>query len=129
MSLVGKTILVVDDDASTREILSAALEVSGAEVCAAASAAEGWSVLQHRTPDVLVADLSMPKEDGFSFIRRVRHDSTIGERVPAIALSAFADARSEELARAAGFSAFLAKPTRPDVLLGLIDQLLNTTAA
>jgi signal transduction histidine kinase len=129
VSLVGKTILVVDDDASTREVISAALEATGAEVCLAASAAEGWNVLHDRTPDVLVADVAMPEEDGFSFIRRVRHNSNIGKRVPAIALSAFADARSEESARAAGFSAFLAKPARPEALLELIDRLLNAPAA
>jgi signal transduction histidine kinase/ActR/RegA family two-component response regulator len=125
VSLRGRTILVVDDDASTRDVVSAALERSGADVCVAASAAEGWNALHDRTPDVLVADLAMPEEDGLSFIRRVRNDSNVGERVPAIALSAFADARSEESARAAGFSAFLAKPARPETLLRLIDQLLN----
>ncbi len=129
VSLAGKTILVVDDDASTREVISAALEGSGAEVFVAASAAEGWNVLHSRTLDVLVADLAMPEEDGFSFIRRVRHNSQLGKRVPAIALSAFADACSEESARAAGFSAFLAKPARPEALLGLIDRLLNASAA
>jgi signal transduction histidine kinase/ActR/RegA family two-component response regulator len=125
VSLLGKTILVVDDDASTREVLSAALEGSGADVCVTASAAEAWNVLHDRTPDVLVADLGMPEEDGFSFMRRVRHNSNVGARVPAIALSAFADARSEESARAAGFSVFLAKPARPEALLKLIDRLLN----
>jgi signal transduction histidine kinase/ActR/RegA family two-component response regulator len=125
VSLAGRTILVVDDDASTREVVSAALERAGAGVCVAASAAEAWNALHDRTPDVLVADLAMPVEDGFSFIRRVRNDSNVGERLPAIALSAFADARSEDSARAAGFSAFLVKPARPEALLHLIDRLLN----
>jgi CheY-like chemotaxis protein len=101
------------------------LERSGAHVRLAASAAEGWKALHDQTPDVVVADLAMPEEDGFSFMRRVRGDSNGAARVPAIALSAFADARSEAFARAAGFSAFLAKPTRPDMLLGLIDRLLH----
>jgi signal transduction histidine kinase/ActR/RegA family two-component response regulator len=125
ISLAGKTILVVDDDASTRDVVSAALERAGADVCVAGSAAEAWNALHDRTPDLLVADLAMPVEDGFSLMRRVRNESTIGERLPAIALSAFADARSEGSASAAGFSAFLAKPARPDALLHLIDQLLN----
>ena len=126
VSLAGSKILVVDDDASTREVVAAALERVGAAVRVAASAAEGWTALHDRMPDVLVADLAMPVEDGFSFIRRVRGDSTIDTRLPAIALSAFADARSEESARAAGFSAFLAKPARPEALLALIDRLLNS---
>ena len=124
VSLAGRTILVVDDDASTREVLAAALERTGARVWMAASAAEGWTAFQECLPDLLIADLAMPIEDGFSFMRRVRLDPTVGERLPAIALSAFADPRSEESARAAGFSAFLAKPARPEALLGLIDRLL-----
>ena len=129
VSLEGKTILVVDDDASTREVVSAALERAGANVCVAASAAEGWNALHDRTPHVMVADLAMPEEDGFSFVRRFRQNSKLGERLPVIALSAFADARSEESARAAGFSAFLAKPAKPEALLGLIDRLLNAPDA
>jgi signal transduction histidine kinase/ActR/RegA family two-component response regulator len=125
ISFVGRTILVVDDDASTRDVVSAALEGAGADVCVAASAAEAWDALHDRTPDVLVADVAMPVEDGFSLMRRVRNEANIGDRLPAIALSAFADARSEESARAAGFSAFLAKPARPEALLHLIDRLLN----
>ena len=125
ITLAGKTILVLDDDAYTLEILSAALERAGAEVCAAASAADAWKALHDRKPDVLVADLAMPVEDGFSFMRRVRDTSKAGAAVPAIALSAFADAKSEQTARAAGFSAFLAKPARPEALLHLIDRLLN----
>jgi CheY-like chemotaxis protein len=125
VSFAGRTILVVDDDASTRELLTAVLERTGARVCVAASAAEGWSALHTCAPDVVISDLAMPLEDGLSFIRRVRQDSTLGERVPAIALSAFADARAEESAHRAGFSAFLAKPTRPEALVGLIDRLLG----
>jgi signal transduction histidine kinase/ActR/RegA family two-component response regulator len=127
ISLAGRTILVVDDDASTRDVVAAAVERAGADVCVAASAAEAWNALHDRAPDLLVADLAMPAEDGFSLMRRVRRHSEIGRRLPAIALSAFADTRSEESARAAGFSAFLAKPARPEALLHLIDQLLNAS--
>jgi CheY-like chemotaxis protein len=67
----------------------------------------------------------MPVEDGFSLIRRIRNNSAFGRQLPAIALSAFADTRSEEAALAAGFSAFLAKPARPEALLGLIGRLLQ----
>jgi signal transduction histidine kinase/ActR/RegA family two-component response regulator len=129
VSLAGRTILVVDDDASTREVVAAALERGGAQVRVAASAAEGWTALHDRTPDVLIADLAMPLEDGFSLMRRVRNDAAFGRQLPAIALSAFADARSEQSARAAGFSAFLAKPARPEALLGLIGRLLNAPEA
>jgi signal transduction histidine kinase/ActR/RegA family two-component response regulator len=125
ISLAGRTILVVDDDASTRDVVAAAMERAGAEVRVAASAAEAWNALHERTPDLVVADLAMPVEDGFSFMRRVRNNSNVGGRLPAIALSAFADAGSEESARAAGFSAFLAKPARREALRHLVERLLN----
>jgi signal transduction histidine kinase len=126
VSLAGRTVLVVDDDASTREVVAAALERSGAHVRVVASAAEGWTALHERMPDVLIADLAMPVEDGFSLMRRVRSDPALGQQLPAIALSALADARSEQSARAAGFSAFLAKPARSEVLLGLVGRLLDS---
>jgi len=125
VSLAGRTILVVDDEASTLEVVAAVLERTGADVRLATSAEEGWTALHDRTPDVLIADLAMPVEDGFSFMRRVRNSPDIGKHLPAIALSAFADSRSEALARDAGFSAFLAKPARPEALLNLIDRLLS----
>ena len=125
VSLAGRTILVVDDDPSSREVVAAALERAAAHVCVAASAGEGWTALYERRPDVLITDLAMPVEDGFSLIRRVRNNSAFGRHLPAIALSAFADTRSEEAARAAGFSAFLAKPARFEVLLDLIRRLLH----
>jgi signal transduction histidine kinase/CheY-like chemotaxis protein len=125
VSLVGRTILVVDDDASTREVLTAVLERTGARVCVAASAAEARATLLECAPDVLVADLAMPIEDGFSLLRGVRDDLPFDQRLPAIALSASADTHAEDAARRAGFSAFLAKPARPDALLGLIERLLT----
>jgi CheY-like chemotaxis protein len=71
----------MDDDASTREVVAAVLERTGADVRVTASAAEGWNALHDRTPDVLIADLAMPVEDGFSFMRRVRDNSMFGERL------------------------------------------------
>ncbi len=120
-----RSILVVDDDASTREVLAVVLERTGARVDLASSAAEGWMLLQRRLPDLIIADLAMPVEDGFTFIRRVRQLSA-AQRLPAIALSAYADGQSREAALAAGFSAFLAKPARPGVLLQLVSGLLKT---
>jgi CheY-like chemotaxis protein len=128
VSLAGATILIVDDDASTREVVTAALERSGARVFIAASAAEGWTALHACTPHVLISDVAMPVEDGFSFMRRIRNSSPIGDRVIAIALSAFADPRSEASARAAGFSAFLAKPVRSEDLVNAVYRLRNNAS-
>jgi CheY-like chemotaxis protein len=128
LSLAGCSILVVDDDLSTREVVAAALERSGARVRIAASASEGWTALHESRADVLIADIAMPVEDGFAFMARVRR-SPIGARLPSIALSAFADARSEASAKAAGFSAFLAKPARSETIVGLVYRLLRTPGA
>ena len=78
-----------------------------------------------RHPDCRSGDA---ERSGLSFVRRTRQNSNINRRMPAIALSAFAEMRSEESARGAGFSAFLAKPASPDALIGLIDRLLTTSS-
>jgi signal transduction histidine kinase len=118
-----QSILVVDDDQSTREVVSAALEGAHAQVHIAASAAEARQRLAEHMPAVIIADLSMPAEDGFSFIRDVRQSEA--RRIPAIALSAYADTASRNAALAAGFTAFLAKPTRPHALVELVISVLN----
>jgi signal transduction histidine kinase/ActR/RegA family two-component response regulator len=123
VSLNGRSILVVDDDESTREVVATALEAANADVQVAASAMEAKQLLQQHTPALIIADLGMPLEDGCSLIRDVRE--RLASDVPAIALSAYADRPSREAALAAGFSAFLAKPARPDTLLQLVGSLLN----
>jgi len=121
--LDGRSILVVDDDESTRDVVAAALEGAHAQVQVAASAAEARQRLQQDVPALIIADLGMPLEDGFSFIRGLREGGA--RNVPAIALSAYADQASREAALAAGFSAFLAKPARADALLALVRTLLD----
>jgi signal transduction histidine kinase/ActR/RegA family two-component response regulator len=129
ISLAGRSILVVDDDASTREVMAAALRRAHARVGLAASAADGWASVQRERPDLIVADLGMPSEDGFSFIRRVREQLPGGPQPPAIALSAYADTASQRAALAAGFNVFVAKPARPQALLRVIDSLLAASPA
>lgn len=121
--LTGCSILIVDDDESTREVVAAALEASHATVHVAASAADAKEWLRQDTPALIIADLGMPVEDGFSLIREIR--TRYASDVPAIALSAYADKPSRDAALAAGFNAFLAKPTRADALLQLVGSLLK----
>jgi CheY-like chemotaxis protein len=127
VSLDGRSILIVDDDESTREVVATALEAAHADVRSAASAQEARDWLQQYAPALIIADLGMPVEDGFSLIRDVR--KRLGSDVPAIALSAYADQRSRDAALAAGFNAFLAKPTRTDALLQLVGAMLNDSNA
>jgi signal transduction histidine kinase/ActR/RegA family two-component response regulator len=123
VSLDGRSILIVDDDESTRDVVATALEAAHAEVQAAASGLEAKEWLQHHAPALIIADLGMPVEDGFSLMRDIR--TRLASDVPAIALSAYADQPSRDAALAAGFNAFLAKPTRTDALLQLVAAMLS----
>jgi signal transduction histidine kinase/CheY-like chemotaxis protein len=120
-SLEGVNILVVDDEADTRELLITLLEQSGARVTAVASASEALEKLEQWQPDVLLSDIGMPDEDGYSLIRRVRTLSKErGGQIPAIALTAYA--RTEDRIRAleAGFQTHIAKPLEPAELIAVI---------
>jgi signal transduction histidine kinase/CheY-like chemotaxis protein len=103
-------VLVVDDDPNTREILTEALNTLGAQVTSADCASDALGLLSANGADVIVSDIAMPGEDGFSLIRRIRALPGDLGRIPAIALSAFA--RAEDRARAldAGYQMHLAKP-------------------
>jgi signal transduction histidine kinase/CheY-like chemotaxis protein len=125
-SFDGTTILVVDDDASTRELVRTVLEASGAAVLECDSARAAYEALDRRSFALIVADLGLPDEDGFSLLRRVRNSAETWRDVPAIALSAYVDRRSEQAALEAGFTRFLGKPARPQDLLRTIDEVLTT---
>ncbi len=116
--LVGTTVLLVDDDAETLQVLSVALADSGAKVLTASSARRGLEVSSVAAPDVIVSDISMPQEDGYSFIRRLRSNTEAYlSRLPVIALSAHARQEDRDATRAAGFDAHLAKPVDPTELI------------
>jgi len=128
-SLRGRTILVVDDDLSTLEVVTAVLSGAGARVVAGGSAAEGVRALEVDSPDAIIADLGMPGEDGLTFIASVRQSDGPQRRVPALALSAYADHSSQEAALHAGFTAFLAKPAKPQDLLRAVERLLQASSS
>jgi signal transduction histidine kinase/CheY-like chemotaxis protein len=119
--LEGLTVLVVEDQADSRELIEHVLTNSGAQVLTAGSAREALELLDSNKPDVLVSDIGMPEVDGFEFLRRVRAlGPDRGGRIPAIALTAFA--RSEDRTRAlrAGFLVHLAKPVDPAELVATV---------
>ncbi|MEO5987367.1 MAG: PAS domain S-box protein [Candidatus Eisenbacteria bacterium] len=112
--LIGARILVVDDEPDSRELLRHVLETCGAEVQVADSAGKGLEVVLEWRPDLIVSDIGMPGEDGYTFIRRVREwEQAVGARIPAVALTAYA--RSEDRMRAlkAGFQVHVSKPIEP----------------
>ncbi len=122
--LDGLTILVVDDEPDTSELLKMMIEKSGARVTTASSADEGLSALRSSRFDVIVSDIGMPRTDGYQFIQQVR-DLPVerGGRIPALALTAYA--RTEDRLRAirAGYQMHIAKPIEYTELVTLIASL------
>ena len=122
--LDGLRVLVVDDDADACELLTFILEQHGAEVEVAASAAEALEALARVEPHILVSDLGMPKEDGYSLIRKVRAlPSEQGGRIPAIALTAYAKEEDRRRALLSGFQTHIPKPVEPEELVVVVANL------
>lgn len=123
-------ILVVDDDISNRELFDMMLSSGGAEVRLAESAAEARKILTEFKPDILISDISMPSEDGYRFIRKIRELETEQTgKIPAIALTAYAAADDIKRVLDAGFSAHVAKPVEKATLFQAIAKLVKITDA
>jgi CheY-like chemotaxis protein len=120
-------VLVVDDEAETRELLTFVITQCAAHVTAAESAAHALSKLSERPFDLLVSDIGMPGEDGYSLIRRVRALPSDRSGVPAIALTAYARGEDRTNALRAGFNMHLAKPIDPNELLIVMETLVRGT--
>lgn len=117
----GVRVLLVDDDPDAREVIREFLIRGGAEVATAASAAEAFIRLDEYRPNILISDIAMPEEDGYSFVRRVRSlPREAGGALPAIALSAYAREEDRRKSLSAGFQAHLAKPVEPQELLSTL---------
>jgi CheY-like chemotaxis protein len=122
-------ILVVDDDRNTREILSEALAMFGADTRKAGSVAEARTILDHWPADLLISDLGMPGEDGYDFITDIRSRPANGDRdVPAIALTGYTRVEDRERALFAGYNEVLTKPAELDTLLEAIRRLASGPA-
>jgi CheY-like chemotaxis protein len=122
--LDGVRLLVVDDDPDTLELLQFVLKDQGATVVPAGSTPEALTILDKWQPDVLVSDIAMPDEDGYSLIAQVRsRGADRGGDVPAVALTAYA--RSEDRVRAlsAGFQMYQVKPVEPEELVAVVASL------
>ena len=124
--LTSVTVLIVEDDADTRDLLVSIMRHLGAEVTASADAAAGMAQLLELRPDVLISDIGMPHEDGYSFIKRVRALSPDeGGRTPAIALTAYAREQDRTRALASGFDTYLPKPVDPVDLGNVVASVLG----
>ena len=124
MSLDGLLILVVDDEEDTRQLLVQALTFYGATVVSADSAEEALTEIQDKHPDILVSDIGMPDEDGYTLIRKIRNLPNEQQRnIIAVALTAFTRAQDRMRALAAGFQNHVSKPVEPDELVTVIASL------
>jgi CheY-like chemotaxis protein/two-component sensor histidine kinase len=128
-SLEGISVLVVDDDEQSREVVAAHLHDSRAAVLTAGSAAHAFDLLQRQHVDVLLADIGMPEEDGYTFIRKLRAvDVPRLASLPAAALTAFSRDEDRQQALQAGFHMHLSKPIDAAALVAAVASLRNRPA-
>jgi PAS domain S-box-containing protein len=120
-ALQGLMVLVVEDHEDARELISGVLEAAGARVVSASTAGEAVAHARTLKPDVLVADLGLPGEDGFALLNDLRD---MYPQLPAIALTAYARATDRERALAAGFQQYAIKPIDPEQLVQIVASAL-----
>ena len=124
LSLKSLRVLVVDDNIDSLLLTAFILEEYGTEVVKAASAGEAFKMFLEAKLDMLICDLAMPREDGYSLIRKIRLlEPEQGGQIPAIALTASAGEKNRNLSMEAGFQVHLAKPIEPAELVGVVAAL------
>jgi CheY-like chemotaxis protein len=124
-ALRGKRVLIVDDDDDTREVLTVILELNGAVVASADSATEAVKAFEAHPPHLIICDIGLPDEDGFTLLRRLR--SLPGgrrQRVPAIAVTGYDKATGD--GQLGGFDAQLTKPVALEGMLEVIATTLRS---
>lgn len=126
-ALAGLTLLVVDDEVEARNLLATALAHYGAKVESAANVSEAIAAFQNTRPDVLISDIGMPEQDGYTLIQQIRHLEQ-GHDTPAIALTAYVSEEDRRHALETGFQHHLSKPVNPDELVLAIVSLTQETA-
>jgi CheY-like chemotaxis protein len=129
-SLRGADLLLVEDETAARAATHFLLEQRGATVRSAQSAAQARQALTVRRPDAIIADIGMPDEDGYAFLRALRRfEQEQGlPPVPAVAVTAFARPADRDCALGAGFNEHLSKPVDPDELVAVLAQLIQDRA-
>jgi signal transduction histidine kinase/CheY-like chemotaxis protein len=118
-ALSGVTVLVVDDNPDARDLVGLALQRAGARMLLAGTAPEALATFEHDPPDVVVSDIEMPGEDGYSLLKKIRALPG-GADIPVIALTAYASTEERVRALTAGFQVHLAKPVDPFELVTVV---------
>jgi PAS domain S-box-containing protein len=128
-SLRGLRVLVVDDDRDSLDLIHTILVNSGADARGCASASEGLMVLREWRPDVLISDIEMPGEDGYTFIRKVRAlDFIEGGKTPALALTAYGRVEDRLRTLSAGYRMHVSKPVDPAELAAIVASLAGRSS-
>jgi signal transduction histidine kinase/CheY-like chemotaxis protein len=123
-SLVGLRVLLIDDEPEARSIIGRLIERAGAEVKTCSSASEGLAELVEWRPNVILSDIAMPDEDGYSFISKVRSlPNEKGGETPAAALTAYAREGDRAQALAAGYQMHISKPIDASHLVNMVARL------
>jgi signal transduction histidine kinase len=123
-NLAGLSVLVVDDEADTLELIKVLLGQCGARVTTASSAAEALELLKRTTQDVIISDIGMPTEDGFEFIRKVRQlPPEQGGKIPAVALTAYARAEDRLRVLRSGYQMHVSKPVELAELVAIVANI------
>jgi len=122
--LDGARVLIVEDDPDTRTLIERVLRDAGAQVAASDTVESALHRLETVVPDLLLSDIGMADQDGYELIRDIRKRGWSAERLPALALTAFARAEDREEALRAGYQEHIAKPVDPHRLVGVIHHLL-----
>lgn len=115
----------MDDEPDARDLLRTVLEDQGAEVTSFGSAQDALTALQTKKPTVLICDIGMPKIDGYQLIRTLRAEESRSDRIPALALTAFARAEDRKRSLVAGYQAHLAKPFDVGELILVVADLVG----
>jgi PAS domain S-box-containing protein len=126
-ALAGVKVVVIDDQPDARELVKAVLERCGASVTAVGSAREGLEAVRGERPHVVLADVEMPGESGYDFVRQLRElPASQGGQTPAAALTAYATAQDRMNALRAGFQIHIPKPVQPAELAAVVASLFRT---
>ncbi len=128
LGIKGLQVLIVDDEADARELLQIVLEQAGASVTAVGSVSEALNIIEQLQPDILLSDIGMPGEDGYSLIQKTKNLKTkSGKQLPVAAITAYARAEDRVRALQAGFQTHLPKPIDPTQLIAVVTTLAERT--